>query len=398
MEMGDKEEETLTRVTQINLQQLRILARSMNFTEEEVEKAGIKSKLLKMVLRKLSSTDFDTPEGKQKLCEIHEFVMSAPVESSLKKSPIDIKPLNVPLPFTPLQNSPNSQTFLKLKDFKIDGKIGTPGQKEKLTFASLSYQIQNAKSKGYTENEICDAVLKCISPELPLRSYLESKPDLNLTSLSNILRAHFKETNSFKLFTELSNAKQTVSESAYEFVIRLLSLRQKITFVSKQEDSNSFSSEFLQEQFLHSVLTGLKNENIRNELRPYLKQDQVLDDEKLLERLNSAVTDENEKQQKFLNVEKKPEVKNINVDEIGENAKKEKKMNPLCSEVEALRVTVNELVESHNRQYRSRVSKPKLCKNCIDKNAKTCNHCFFCGSSEHLQIGCLKKRNQKQKN
>ena len=140
MEMGDKEEEMLTHVTQINLQQLRILARSMNFTEEEVENAGIKSRLLKMVLRKLSSSDFDTPEGKQKLCEIHEFVMSAPVESSVKKSQIDKKPLNLPyLPTTPLENSPNSQTFLKLKDFKIDGKIGTPGQKEKLTFASLTY-------------------------------------------------------------------------------------------------------------------------------------------------------------------------------------------------------------------------------------------------------------------
>ena len=215
--------------------------------------------------------------------------------------------------------------------------------------------------------------------------------------MSNILRAHFREANSFKLFTELSNAKQTASESAYELVIRLLSLRQKISFVSKLEDSNSFSEEFLQEQFLHSVLTGLKNENIRNELGPFLK-DQILEDEKLLERLNSAVTDEYEKQQKFLHVQKKPEVKNINVDETGESEKKEKKLNPLCSEVEALRVTVNELVESHNRQYRSRLSKPKLCKNCTDKNAKTCNHCFFCVSSEHLQIGCLKKLKQKQKN
>ena len=64
-------------------------------------------------------------------------------------------------------------------------------------------------------------------------------------------------------------------------------------------------------------------------------------------------------------------------------------MNSLCSEVEALQVKANELVESHNRQYRYRSPKPKMCKTCTHTNAESCNHCFF-GSSEHLQIGCLK--------
>ena len=73
-------------------------------------------------------------------------------------------------------------------------------------------------------------------------------------------------------------------------------------------------------------------------------------------------------------------------------------MNPLCSEVEALRVTVTEIDESRNKQYRSRSPKPKMCKTCTDKNAKSCTYCFFCGSSEHLQIGCLKKRNKNKKN
>lgn len=49
------------------------------------------------------------------------------------------------------------------------------------------------------------------------------------------------------------------------------------------------------------------------------------------------------------------------------------KMSPLSSEVG---ITVNEQVESHNRQYRSRSPKPKICKACTDKNAKTCTHCF----------------------
>ena len=66
-------------------------------------------------------------------------------------------------------------------------------------------------------------------------------------------------------------------------------------------------------------------------------------------------------------------------------------MVPLCSEVESLRVTVNELVESHTRQYSSHSPKPKRCRTSSNKNAESFTHCSFCGSSEHLQIDCLKK-------
>ena len=41
----------------------------MNFTEEQVITAGIKSKLLKMVIKKLSSDNFDTLEEKQNFVE-----------------------------------------------------------------------------------------------------------------------------------------------------------------------------------------------------------------------------------------------------------------------------------------------------------------------------------------
>ena len=63
-------------------------------------------------------------------------------------------------------------------------------------------------------------------------------------------------------------------------------------------------------------------------------------------------------------------------------------MDPLCSEVESLQVTVNELVESHTRQHFSYSPKPKRCRTSTNKNAENFTHCFFCGSSEHLQIGC----------
>ena len=50
-----------------------------------------------------------------------------------------------------------------------------------------------------------------------------------------MLRSHFKETNASSLFTELSNSKQLPSESAQEFFERLMSLQQKILFISKED-------------------------------------------------------------------------------------------------------------------------------------------------------------------
>ena len=88
-------------------------------------------------------------------------------------------------------------------------------------------------------------------------------------------------------------------------------LRKKILFASKQESSRSFSKEFLQKQFLDSVLTGLKYENIRNELQPFLKE-RVLEDEKLLEYLTFTMIDKTEKHKKFSNSPKKTDVKNFN--------------------------------------------------------------------------------------
>ena len=44
---------------------------------------------------------------------------------------------------------PNLNDIVKLREFKINGKIGTPGQKEKLNFVSLIYQVQNRLKKFF---------------------------------------------------------------------------------------------------------------------------------------------------------------------------------------------------------------------------------------------------------
>ena len=83
---------------------------------------------------------------------------------------------------------------MKLKDFKISGIIGGSGGK--LSYTSLSYQIANAEKSGYPEERICTAVVRAVSPSSNLQTYLKSKPDLTLKTLTEILRSHFKEKDS----------------------------------------------------------------------------------------------------------------------------------------------------------------------------------------------------------
>ena len=88
----------------------------------------------------------------------------------------------------------------KLKELKISGKIGGVGEKDKLSYVSLSYQISNAKKLGYSEEMICSSVIKAITPGSYLRTYLEGKQSLTLASLIEVMRSHFREKDSTSIF------------------------------------------------------------------------------------------------------------------------------------------------------------------------------------------------------
>ena len=47
---------------------------------------------------------------------------------------------------------------------KITGSIGNPGQKDTISYQSLSFEIKAARKQGYKEHEIRSAVIKAIKP------------------------------------------------------------------------------------------------------------------------------------------------------------------------------------------------------------------------------------------
>ena len=202
---------------------------------------------------------------------------------------------STPVHSTPL--APPSGNMWR-KDFKISGQIGEPGQKDRLTFSSLARQIESGLSRGYPESEIVDAVIPAITPGLQLKSYLEGKGELTLPALRRILRCHYQERGATELYKQLTSEVQNSKETPQNFLIRAMDLRQKILFASQEADSSlKYDPALVQSLFMHTVLTGLQNDNIKSDLQPYLLQT-TTSDELLLEKLNIACANEKERQDK----------------------------------------------------------------------------------------------------
>ena len=154
-----------------------------------------------------------------------------------------------------------------LRELKITGQIGEPNQKDKLTYASLERQIQRALKKGYEEGEVVEAVIQAITPGTKLKSYLESRIDLTLQALRQILRTHYIEKDATELYHSLTRAVQEPKEMPIQFLMRAMDLRQQIILASDRVKSGlKYSAELIQNQFLQTVMTGLYDDTIRTDI------------------------------------------------------------------------------------------------------------------------------------
>lgn len=90
------------------------------------------------------------------------------------------------------------------RDLKIAGQIGESNQKDTLTYTSLERQIQRALKKGYDEGEVVEAVIQAIAPGTKLKSYVESRVDLTLQALRQVLRTHYIEKDATELYHSLT--------------------------------------------------------------------------------------------------------------------------------------------------------------------------------------------------
>ena len=328
-------------------------------------------------------------------------------ETELKAS--HVTTANVSKPIT------NDLKQVLRREFKINGQIGEPGQKDKLTFVSLVRQIESALSKGYPEAEVTDAIIRAITPSMQLRSYLETISNLTLPRLRAILRSHFQEKSATELYQQLTTIVQSPEESPQSFLIRALDLRQKVLFASKEAGVMiKYDENLVQGLFLHSLQTGLHHEAVRTKLRPFLQQSDITD-ELLIEQLNLIVSTETERQKKFgraRKVNNVQAVKSLTPDgeqpveqEQSIKEKKVPKQGELVTAIKTVQAELAELRETlANQQVRAKEHETshkedqvrrsrKLCAKCQETNHVNCDHCFRCRSSDHFARGCKKRQN-----
>ena len=160
----------------------------------------------------------------------------------------------------------------------------------------------------------------------------------------------------------------------------------------------------MQSRFLHAIGTGLRNENVRHELKPLLRNADCTDED-LLIKLNEAVSEETEHIEKV-----GPRKRAASVNLVAKSEPKPPHPSQLEAEIKELRARLDKLgASSHQPSMRSNpggnasgyTSKPPLsdttwyrCPDCmkIDNPNVWCHHCFKCGSSDHVRADCPQQK------
>ena len=296
------------------------------------------------------------------------------------------------------------------RDFKIQGVVGDPGQKEKLGYQALISQIEAGLTKGYSDKEVVSAVVRAVQPGLQLRSYLETMVDLTLPRLRKILRFHFHERNATELYQLLTNIAQQPNEDPQSFLMRALTVRQKIISASKESDSwIKYDASSVQSLFLHAVETGLADETIRAKIRP-LTQNPKVADEDLIGAMSLAISAEAERSNKFNLASKGKSVKVSAIKSAAEsNTKKELQkdqqvlatLKAVQAELATMKAEVKNLREAASNQKADPMmpshagngvrtgARPLGCQECRRKReGDRCPHCYLCGGLYHIARYC----------
>ena len=385
------------------------VAETLKLLEADVTKAKAKglAGLLRLLQRYLSSEEVEEheDEGKAIWLSVREVLVKRVNGEGPEEKPTQI-PDNQPEDDTNHSPQPTSEEPLRpllvgnvslRREFRIMGQIGEPQQKDRLSFSSLIRQIDSGLRKGFSEEEVTEQVIRSISPGLRLRSYLEGRAALDLPTLRKILRSHYREKDATALFQELSTAAQEKKEAEHDFVLRAMDLRQKILFACKEAGSGvTYGEEQVQQMFLHTISTGLQNDVVRQELKPFLVGDSS--DEALLETLTVAVGNEAERRQKL----SRKLSQNSSVNEVSahpEQAAKPREQKPTKDDWEQMKAAIRSIVQTEMKSHTppqppSYQRRRRGCPSCQEAGqGDSCSHCFRCGSSEHYARGCRKQGN-----
>ncbi|XP_073805423.1 uncharacterized protein [Danio rerio] len=313
---------------------------------------------------------------------------------------------------------PRDFPYLPHKEFKIHGgQIGD--STSDIGYNNLCKQIDEGIKMNYSESEIIQAVLRIVKSG-QFKEMLINKDDLTVPELKSFIQSHLSEKGSSELFQELMSTRQREHETPQQFLYRVIGLKQKVIFTSKQSKTHiEYEPRTVQNVFLRTIHQGFlpKYNDIRSELKPLLT-DHTVTDEALLKQVTKISSEENERQRRLGQViqRRHTQAHSAQIDsesnESESNSKMQKKsktktIQELSAQVEALKSTIDKLTQakepchcsvqmgvgSHviHRPMSVRRGGPYGCPTCIQENNSSCNHCFICGEKGHRAIGCGKR-------
>lgn len=196
--------------------------------------------------------------------------------------------------------------YLPRREFKVHGgQIGD--QSSEMGFNGISKQIDEGVKEGFGEAEVVRGVLRVIKPGT-FRDMLVNKDEMTVSELKGFLRSHLGEKTTTEMFQDLMCARQLDQESPQQFLYRMIGLKQKLLFQSKQANADiSYDPKTIQEVFLHSIYQGLgsKHADIRQRLRPLIAHSQLTDEE-ILGQVMKMINDENEHQRRIGQLSRQP--------------------------------------------------------------------------------------------
>ncbi|XP_054643286.1 uncharacterized protein LOC129187699 [Dunckerocampus dactyliophorus] len=341
-----------------------------------------------------------------------EFVPNIePDDNPARISPRRMK--NTP-PRTRKEPAQTLQEVTLRREFKICGQIGEHGQKDRLSYLSLIRQIENGSEKGHAEAEIVEAVIRAISPGMPLRDMLEIKRGLTLSKLLTILKGHYKVDSPTELYHQLLNLSQEPKETALNFGFRAIKLKEKLLWkVSNEETDELYSRATIQHKFLRSIETGLLSDSIKYQLLPLLSDLSVTDGD-LIETLNEASKLENERleKRKRSTAAKIPKVQEFQTEcQAAQTSVQTPLKLPESSPLVAVKTVKGKETKADTQQMIEELRKEmqqmfmtamenspctmtprqreKGCKKCKkERKGDNCMRCFKCGREGHYSCGC----------
>lgn len=305
-------------------------------------------------------------------------------------------------------------SYLHRREFKVQGgQIGD--HSSDISYNSVCRQMEEGLKENFSDQEIVRGVLRIIKPG-DFKDMLMNKEDVTIAELKGFLQSHLGEKSSTELFQELMCAKQDEHETPQQFLYRVIGLKQRILFTSRQAETEiKCNPETVQGVFLHTVCQGIgrKHNDIRRELKPLLS-DNTVTDEIILRHVMKITSDESERQRRLgstsrqkqtaahsAQVEAEPVKESNSKKETADRKSKTDNVQQLAERIDVLTKLVDSLAETVQKDHACRCSSPKPqmvrkerpygCPKCREKGSQDCKHCFYCGDEGHRAVGCLKK-------